>query len=92
MERMETEGGAPGGGAGFGGFPGGGGGGGYPFDVRSIFEQIFRDDPQYGAFFRGEAIVETVIQLSFMVRRGSLTGPGVVGEGWEGGAACQRTR
>lgn len=67
---METEGGAPGGGAGGfpGGFPGGGGGGGFPFNMQSIFEQIFRDDPQYGAFFRGEAIVETTISLSFMVR------------------------
>ncbi len=64
---MENEGGAPGGGAGggFGGFQGQGGGG-FPFNMQSIFEQIFRDDPQYGAFFRGEAIVETVIQLSFM--------------------------
>ncbi|GBF98383.1 molecular chaperone [Raphidocelis subcapitata] len=68
MERMETEGGAPGGG-GPGGFPGGfpgGGGGGFPFNMQSIFEQLFRDDPQYGAFFRGEAIVETTITLSFM--------------------------
>ncbi|KAI8464038.1 MAG: HSP40/DnaJ peptide-binding protein [Monoraphidium minutum] len=67
MERMEAEGGAPGGGAGGfgGGFPGGGGGG-FPFNMQSIFEQIFRDDPQYGAFFRGEAIVETEITLSFM--------------------------
>jgi hypothetical protein len=36
--------------------------------MQSIFEQIFRDDPQYGGFFRGEAIVETTINLSFMVR------------------------
>jgi hypothetical protein len=47
------------------------GGGPFPFggfNMQSIFEQIFRDDPQYGAFFRGEAIVETTINLSFMVR------------------------
>lgn len=50
----------------------GGAGGGFPFNMQSIFEQIFRDDPQYGAFFRGEAIVETTIQLSFMVRRCGL--------------------
>lgn len=50
----------------------GGAGGGFPFNMQSIFEQIFRDDPQYGAFFRGEAIVETTIQLSFMVRHSGL--------------------
>lgn len=43
--------------------------------MQSIFEQIFRDDPQYGAFFRGEAIVETTIQLSFMVGGGLGAAP-----------------
>ena len=98
MERMEAEGGGgpggPGGGpggagfAGFGGFhAAGGGAGGFPFNMSSIFEQLLRDEPQYGAFFRGEAVVESVLRLSFMeaakgaTKRVSLGGLG-------GGAAA----
>lgn len=66
MDRMESEGGFPGGagaGAGFGGFPGAGFRNG-PVD----FAEFFSNFGAFGGFQGfGEAIFETPVQLSFMV-------------------------
>jgi DnaJ-class molecular chaperone len=70
MDRMEQEGGGPGGASGFGGFSGygfGSGAGGAPFSPQDIFEQFFRNDPGFGSFFSGNMFVESSMRLSFMV-------------------------